>query len=497
MTEVLTDHRIMIVEDELILAEDMKMQLEELGYSVMGIYRDGETAVQTARREQPDLILMDIMLAGTINGIEAAAQIRDKSDIPIIYITAYTDQELVDQAKKTEPFGYLVKPFNDRDLHVAIDISLYKHKLDRDLRNAYAQLELRVEERTLELSRLNVALRESEQKYRTLITSLNEGVWAFDRNGTTTYVNEKIAKMLGYRVEEMIGKDFFSFVDDHCAETAKAVFQKRISGIHETSEIKFLCKSGTGIFALLETGPLYNDKGEYEGAIAGIINITDRKRMEDALAEANKKLNIMNSITRHDILNELSILFLRLEIGKEKNKDTGCAIVIGQIEEIAGKILRQINFTRDYQEIGVKSIRWQNVPKTIACAAEEAILGSVELQVNMKDVEIFADPLLQKVFYNLIDNAIRYGEHLTKILFQWESSDDGGKIICEDDGVGIPDDLKEKIFNREYYKNTGLGLNLSREILIITGIRIKETGEFGKGARFEIMVPEGGYRLVE
>ena len=127
----------------------------------------------------------------------------------------------------------------------------------------------------------------------------------------------------------------------------------------------------------------------------------------------------------------------------------------------------------------------------ITHAVEPLDIGSIQLYVEISGVEVFADPLMEKVFYNLVENAKRYGDTITSIQFSGLEGKEGYTIICEDNGVGIPDEFKTKIFNHEYFKHTGFGLNLSREILDITGITIAETGEPGKGARFEIRVPEG------
>ncbi|MFH0967851.1 MAG: ATP-binding protein, partial [Methanobacteriota archaeon] len=163
-------------------------------------------------------------------------------------------------------------------------------------------------------------------------------------------------------------------------------------------------------------------------------------------------------------------------------------------KKTADTILRQILFTRDYQTVGVQSPQWQNLKNIIHNAANLLDIGPVSLKVNLDDTEVFADPLLEKVFFNLIDNSIRYGKNLTSIDFSVEATDPGLTLICSDDGGGIPPDEKENIFNRKYFSNTGFGLFLSREILSITGLSIAETGEFGAGARFEIYIPKGNFR---
>jgi len=132
--------RILITEDEQIVAEDLKMTLETMGYAVVGIASSGERAIELADGEKPDLILMDIMLAGKMDGIAAAHTIRGRHDIPVIYVTAYADSTLLERAKHTEPFGYIVKPFNEREIHSNIEIALFKHRMESEIKKRDAIL---------------------------------------------------------------------------------------------------------------------------------------------------------------------------------------------------------------------------------------------------------------------------------------------------------------------------------------------------------------------
>lgn len=132
--------RILVVEDELIVAEDLKMTLDTLGYEVIGISPTGEHAIELAGEGHPDLILMDIMLAGELDGITTAERIHATQDIPVIFVTAYADEKLVNRAKVTEPYGYIVKPFNEREVHSNIEISLYRHRIEREIRKRDAIL---------------------------------------------------------------------------------------------------------------------------------------------------------------------------------------------------------------------------------------------------------------------------------------------------------------------------------------------------------------------
>ncbi len=226
-------------------------------------------------------------------------------------------------------------------------------------------------------------------------------------------------------------------------------------------------------------------------------DITDRKRVEEALVRVNNKLNLLSGITRHDILNQLTALKAYIDLSAEHSAgDEVLAEFIQKEMMIANVIDRQISFTRDYHKLGVMAPVWQNVAEIIGWTRQSLFTRNIAIVTDFSDLEVFADPLLEKVFYNLLDNALRYGgEKMTIIRFSLQEEGDSLIIRCEDDGAGIEEENKDLIFNRGYAHNTGLGLFLSREILGITEITIAETGIFGRGARFEIRVPEGSFRF--
>ena len=130
------DTSIILVEDEIIVAADVKNRLENMGYSVLGIFDNGEEAIQKAGELKPNLVLMDIVLKGEMDGIDAAQNIRELYDIPIIYLTAYSDEKTLQRAKVTEPFGYVLKPFEDREIQSAIEMAIYKHQMEKKLKES-------------------------------------------------------------------------------------------------------------------------------------------------------------------------------------------------------------------------------------------------------------------------------------------------------------------------------------------------------------------------
>ncbi|MFA5266712.1 MAG: ATP-binding protein [Methanoregula sp.] len=224
------------------------------------------------------------------------------------------------------------------------------------------------------------------------------------------------------------------------------------------------------------------------------IDIAERRKVEAALETANQKLNLLSQITRHDISNRVFALMVDIDLAKEYAEDVRLKDVLEKLELTSLSIQDQITFTKDYQEIGAQAPAWHAVASIVNHAAEQLDFQGVDMDVRLGNTEIFADAMIRKVFYNLIDNALRHGDHVTTIEFSTQETADGLMIICQDNGVGVPPQDKEKIFAKGFGKDSGLGLFLIREILSITKISIHETGDYRKGARFEILIPKGDYR---
>jgi signal transduction histidine kinase len=154
-----------------------------------------------------------------------------------------------------------------------------------------------------------------------------------------------------------------------------------------------------------------------------------------------------------------------------------------------------VEFTRFYQDIGVKAPEWQDLETVFSRARSQIALEGIAVESATGRYQVYADPLIEKVFYNMLENSLRHGEHVTSIRLSAQENTASLHVVYEDDGAGVPSEIKEKLFQRGFGKHTGLGLFLTREILAITGITVTENGEPGKGARFEIIVPAGGFRL--
>lgn len=192
----------------------------------------------------------------------------------------------------------------------------------------------------------------------------------------------------------------------------------------------------------------------------------------------------------------MMVLTGHLGILQENQSDDAGDEDLRKVTAAAERISAMILFTREYGEIGITVPGWQEIRTLIRRAARGAPLGDLMVRIDLPDTaEVFADPLIVKVFYNLMENATRFRGKITTIRFSVVDRDGDQIVVCEDDGDGIQAEEKEKIFRRDLGKKISLGLLLAREILSMTGIAICETGEPGSGTRFEIMIPGGMYRI--
>jgi len=317
------------------------------------------------------------------------------------------------------------------------------------------------------------------------------GAFRFDKKTLRIIdANFKFASILHFECRDLMTRNLKDFLPDAAAlgEFLRQVRDKRrVRDI----EVGLVAYDGTIHWALVSAADC-----DDASIICTVVDITENKQAQEALTQANRKLNLLNNITRHDILNQLTALIGFLEISRNDTKDPELLKYILKEEHAAHAIKSQILFTRDYQDVGGQSPKWQNVAETVSLAIATIDLHKVQVKIDLRQVHVFADPLLEKVFYNLVENSLRHGEHVTEITLRAAENEDGMDLIVEDNGAGVPDEAKEKIFRREYFKNTGFGLFLTREILAITGLSISENGTRGAGARFVIHAPKGMYRIA-
>ncbi|RPI37761.1 MAG: PAS domain S-box protein [Methanoregulaceae archaeon] len=336
------------------------------------------------------------------------------------------------------------------------------------------------------------ALHDAVLNWQSTFDSTQDAICLFDAGQRIITCNRTMQKILGAQSEEdLIGRHCWEVVHNtevpvpHCPHIRMLGSHKRETLEQEIGGRRFI----------IVTDPILDDTRTPVGSVHIMRDITDHRQGEKALLRANRKLALLSGITRHDISNQLMTLDGFLAILHKKAPDPALEDDFAKITKASALISAMIQFTKEYEEIGINAPAWQDCRTLVDAAVKDASLGKVRVKNDLPvGAEVFADPLMVRVWYNLLDNAVRYGGKITAIRFFSLERGDDHILVCEDDGDGVPAAEKEKIFERGFGKNTGLGLTLAREILDITGITIRETGEPGKGARFEITVQKEAWR---
>ncbi|OPX61762.1 MAG: sensory histidine kinase AtoS [Methanoregula sp. PtaU1.Bin006] len=361
---------------------------------------------------------------------------------------------------------------------------------EKELREYRAHLEDLVKERTAELRQANAL-------QKATIESTADAILVVDRQGLIRAYNQKASRILGLPAhlpkEGEVAGEFPQILASRIEDPA-TVFSL-IAALPESAEqvvtpdLRFTNRK---IYELYVQAQMIGNRSA--GRVWSLHDITAQRHAEEAIRAVNSKLVLLSGITRHDILNQITALSAYLDLVRERIADppgSGHLETMGKILEV---IRLQLEFTRDYQDLGVREPVWQNIGTVFSRAAESFAEKKIAFRYDTGTAEIYADPLIERVFYNLIDNSIRHGGHVTEIRLSAEKADPDLLLVYEDNGTGVVPEEKEKIFLKGFGKHTGLGMFLAKEILSITGITIRENGIHGQGVRFSIRVPSGRFR---
>jgi len=337
-------------------------------------------------------------------------------------------------------------------------------------------------------------LKSAYEKNKGLMDYANDAIYIADaETGMLLDANNKTQALIGRTLSEIQTMHESQLHPKEEEERYRAYFKKHtLEGMGLQEEV-VVDQKGNRI-PVIVSAAILNLGGRR--CMMGIFHdISDIKKAHDALQLANKKLNLLAEITRHDIRNKLTVLGGYLELFTDHPPEPQHSMYLTKLKTAVKMITENIEFTKLYQDLGVVEPKWQNVTDLFYRVCIHIDIRKIRFEAPADGLEIFADPLLERVFYNIVENAVEHGDRVSVVRLFSEESSDGLLIRIEDDGIGIPVHDKEMIFERGFGKNTGLGLFLSREILSITNISIKEAGEFQHGARFEINVPKGVYRF--
>lgn len=352
-----------------------------------------------------------------------------------------------------------------------------------------------------EQKKVEKALRDREKTYRELLNGMKDTAWVVDFDCNIIDVNKAAVERLGYSRKELLSMDIQDIDVNLNPKDIKALAKNMPKDQIQVFPTEHTTKDRKRIPVEICSSIV-----EYYGknAILSIArDITERKKVADSLKKTmqdliniNEKLGVVGKLTRHDARNKLSIIANNVYLAKiqlgEKNKTlqhlSNIDLAISQIDDI-------FSFARSYEMLGSEELSYQDVTKCFDEAAAILDSNNVQLINNCKNLSVFADSLLRQVFYNLIDNSLKYGETLTNIRLHYKIDEKSLRLIYEDNGSGILNKEKEKIFQHGYGRNTGLGLYMIEKICKCYGWKIRETGTEGRGAQFTITIPKGKYVL--
>ena len=266
----MTKAEILIVEDDAVVARDIQNRLKKLGFLAPAMVPSGEEAIGRVKEHKPDLVLMDIMLKGKMDGIEAANQIGSQFNIPVVYLTAYADEDVLERAKVTEPFGYIIKPFEDRDLNTTIEIALYKHKMEK-------------------------RLKESEEWLSTTLKSIGDAVIATDKNGRVTFMNPVAEFLTGWNQKEARGRpleDVFNIINEETRKkvedpVAEVIRKGTIVGL--ANHTVLIARDGTEIDIDDSGAPIRNEKGDIIGVVLVFRDMREVRQARRKIRASEKK----------------------------------------------------------------------------------------------------------------------------------------------------------------------------------------------------------------
>ncbi|MEN6609728.1 MAG: PAS domain S-box protein [Methanoregulaceae archaeon] len=338
-----------------------------------------------------------------------------------------------------------------------------------------------------------LALRESEALFRTLAESAPVGIALLVPPGKVEYVNPKLIDKLGYSLDELRdGKKLIlmAFPDPAYQEEIthkwhESLEKARNPGSTFDLNLNIRAKDGS-----VKTLSIRGARLPNQNLLVHCNDITEQVRMEAALMAANRKLNLLSSITRHDVLNKITVLLGILGRMKRSSTDSDLLASYGKLENAVKFIRGRIEYTKDYKNLGAEPPAWQNIREVCSAFTQSAILGNVRLTLELPEYEIYADLLFPRVIEKLLEHSVKYGDQVTRIRISFGSRNSGGVLLIEDNGVGIRNEDKEILFNPANDENMIGSLQIVREILSVTGLQITESGTYGKGARFEIFIPK-------
>ncbi|AVH65250.1 hybrid sensor histidine kinase/response regulator [Nostoc sp. 'Peltigera membranacea cyanobiont' N6] len=490
--------RILVVEDEVIVARTIASQLSQLGYIVTGTASSGKVAIAKASETQPELVLMDIILKGEMDGIATASQIREQLDVPIIFLTAYGDDRTLERAKITQPFGYIVKPFTTKDLRIAIEIGLLQHQLERELR-------------------------ENRDRLATLFNSMSDAVIATNEQGKVTFINPAAEALTGWQQKDALGNEatkIFHLVN----EVTDTILENPITKVLREQQVVYLeeftyliRKDGKRVPIGDSASPLKGRPDQINGVVVVFWDLSERqqtKLLEQALEkeqELNRLKSLFISTVSHEFRNPLTVIQTAVELIEMQGAnltDAKRGIYLKRIQgavQSLEKLMEEVLFMGRAES---EKLVYNPAPLNLEEFCRELIKDFSIVENNVCEIvftchsvctdAVMDEGLLHYMFGNLLSNAVKYSPKGGKIQLDLicDPIDKVAIFSVQDRGLGIPEPDQARLFESFYrasnvqsIQGTGLGLVIVKRCVDAHRGQIRVTSQVGVGTTFTIILP--------
>ena len=489
--------KVLVVEDENIVAKDIQISLKKLGYEVPAIAASGKIAIEKAAETSPDLVLMDIRLKGDMDGVEAGKEIHTRFNIPVIYLTAYSDEDTLERAKLTEAVGYLLKPFKARELHTMIQMALSKHRIERKFK-------------------------EHEQWLAAVLKSIGDAVIATDIKGLITFMNPIAEALTGWMQENALGKnstEIFPIINGQTrtlieSPVTKVLQQEVIACLDE--QILLISKNGAEIPIAECASPIQDDTGKITGVVLAFRDITQRQRAEAEIRRAlvkEKELNELKShfisTTSHEFRTPLSAILSSAELLEHyghKWVEPKKIEHLQRIQTCADSMTQLLDDVLLVSKAEAGKLEFKPTPLDLVQFCRD-LVEDMQLIAEDKHTINFVnqgegsnvyldEKLLRHILTNLLSNALKYSHLGGTVHFNLFSDRQIAIFRIKDNGIGIPTADQVQLFQCFYRASnvgatsgTGLGLTIVKQSVDLHGGEINFTSEVGVGTTFTVTIP--------
>lgn len=490
--------RVLVVEDEVIVARTIASQLNQLGYIVTGTASSGKVAIAKVLETKPEIVLMDIILKGEMDGIAAASYIREQLGIPVIFVTAYGDSNTLERAKVTQPFGYIVKPFTIKDLQIAIEIALLKYRLECELR-------------------------ENRDQLATLLNSMSDAVIATDDRGRVTFMNPASEALTGWHKEEALGTEvskIFNLVD----EVTNSIIENPVTKVLREHNVVYLgdyisliAKDGRRVPIGDSASPLMRRPDQVSGAVVVFWDMSERRQTEllkqalEKEQEVNRLKSLFISTVSHEFRNPLTVIQTAIELIELQGTNLSEVKRKTYVKRIQSAVQTMKHLMEDVLFMGraeAGKLGFNPTLINLDAFCRELIEEFALIERNLHDfaftsnsdiTEAWMDErLLHYMLGNLLSNAVKYSPEGGTIQLDLRS-DSVEKVVTftiQDHGIGIPEADQSRLFesfyrasNAKLIQGNGLGLVIVKRCVEAHNGQISVTSQVGIGTIFTIILP--------